>query len=244
MAKARVATVGDNNPPEATPIERARETLSLLEMEGENWFDGAEVETQAQADEVSKLIDAARKAAKAFDGDRKAEKQPHADAAKAVDVAWKPLIDGADRIVEVGKGALTPFLMAQEKAKRDAEEAARKKAADAAAEAARLAAENDGSLAAAKARDAAIEDAKRAEAAASFAERDKAGAKGSGMARALSLRTTWRSTIEDRRALLNHVAATDPEGLTAFLESWAASQVRGGARSLPGVHIWEEKAAA
>jgi hypothetical protein len=244
MATARDAVIGDNNPPEPTAIEVAREALGDLELEAGNWFDGAEVENQAQADEVSRIIDAARKAGKKFDGERKTAKQPHMDAAKAVDAAWKPLVDGAERVAEVGKAALTPYLMAQEKAKREAERIEREKAEAVAAEARRLAAEADGSLAAAKARDEAIEATKAAEAAAARAERERAGAKGSGMARTVSLRTTYRANVTDRRALLNHIAKTRPEDLTAWLEQWAASAVHKGARDLPGVEIYEEKAAA
>jgi hypothetical protein len=76
------------------------------------------------------------------------------------------------------------------------------------------------------------------------AERDRAGAKGLGMARTMSLRTTYRASVTDRRALLNHIAKTRPEDLTAWLEQWAASAVHKGARALPGVEIYEEKAAA
>lgn len=239
-----MAEVGHNNPPPPTPLEEARELLSLLDLEASAWFDGKPIENQAQADDVAKLIDAGRKAEKQFDAARKAEKDPHDKAAKAVDAAWKPVITDAKRIVEIGKGAQTPWLMRLEAEKRAKEEAARKEAETAAEEARRLAAEADGSLAAAKARDAAIEEARRAEAVALRAATDKAGAKGSGMARTISLRTTYRSQVTERRALLNHIAVTDPESLTAFIEEWAAKAVRAGARELPGVHIYEEKAAA
>jgi hypothetical protein len=107
-----------------------------------------------------------------------------------------------------------------------------------------LAQENDGTLAATKARDAAIEEARKAEARATAASNDKGRAKGEGMARAVSLRTTWRADVTDRRALLNHVASTRPDDLTAWLEKWAADAVRAGARSLPGVNVWEERVAA
>lgn len=239
-----MTTIGHNQPPEPTPIEEARELLSAIETEASAWFDGADIENDAQADEVSRIIDMARKAATKFDKQRKEAKQPHMDAAKAVDAAWKPLADATTRIVEVAKGALTPWLMAKEAEKRERERAEREKAEAAAAEARRLAAENDGSLAAAKARDEAIEIAQRAEADAAKAARDKAGAKGAGMGRTVSLRTTWRATVADRRALLNHIARTRPDDLTGFLESWAASAVRAGARDIPGVNVWEEKVAA
>jgi hypothetical protein len=236
--------IGHNNPPEPTPIEEARETISLLDLEASNWFDGAPIENQAQADAVAKLLDDARKAEKRFDGERKAEKKPHDDAAKAVDAKWKPILADFGRIVEVAKAAQTPWLIKLDDEKRAREDAARKEADEKAAAALKLAQEADGSLAAAKARDAAIEDAKRAEQAAVRAANDKAAAKGAGMARSVSLRTTWRSDVQDRRAILNHIAKTAPDDLTAFVEEWAAKAVRAGARELPGVRIYEERAAA
>lgn len=235
---------GHNNPPPLTPLEAAREQISLLDAEAAHWFDGTEIATQAEADGVAKLIDAARKARSSADAARKVEKAPHDQAAKAVDAAWKPVIADADRIAEIGKAAQTVWLIKLDKAKREREEAARAEAEAKAAEARRLAQEADGSLAAAKARDAAIEEARRAETAALRAANDKAGAKGEGMARTVSLRTSYRATVADRRALLNHIAVRDPDALTAFVEDWAAKAVRSGAREIPGVTIHEERAAA
>lgn len=238
------APIGHNNPPEPTPLEVARETISLLDIEAANWFDGTPIENQAQADDVARLLDAARKAKTQFDNERKAEKKPHDEAAKAVDSKWKPVIADAERIVEVAKAAQTPWLIKLDEAKRKLEEDTRKAAEEAAAEARRLAEQADGSLAAAKARDAAIEDAKQAEWVAQQAANEKASAKGAGMARAVSLRTTWRADVKDRRALLNHIAKTHPEDLSAFLDEWAARAVRGGSRELPGVEVWQERVAA
>lgn len=254
MATAKLRTVGDiindpapighNAPPEPTPFEACQERITALDAEAQNWFDGEPIANEAQAADVSRLLDEARKSAKEADGHRKVEKQPHMDAAKAVDDKWKPVITSAERVAEVAKGVLTPWLMAQEKAKREAEEAARREAEAKAAEARRLAEQNDGTLAAAKARDAAIEEAEKAQRLAAQAASDKAGAKGAGMARTVALRTVWRSLVEDRRELLNHVARTRPDDLDEFLEQWAARAVREGARSIPGVKVYEEKQAA
>ncbi len=243
-ATAEVAGMGHNGPPEPTPIEAAREQISLLDIEAANWFDGTPIENQAQADDVARLIDAGRKAKQQFDAWRKTEKKPHDDAAKAVDATWKPVIADADRIVEIGKAAQTPWLIKQDDEKRATEALMRAEAERAAAEARRLAEEADGSLAAAKARDAAFEEAKRAEDMAHLASTDKVGAKGAGMARTMSLRTTWRADVTDRRALLNYIAKTKPEDLSAWLDDWAAKAVRGGARDLPGVEVRQERAAA
>lgn len=241
---AEAPPIGHNNPPEPTPLEAARETISLLDVEASAWFDGDPIKDERQAEDVARLLDAARKAEKQFDAHRKAEKQPHDDAAKAVDAAWRPVITDAKRIVEIAKAAQTEWLIKLDEEKRAREEAARKLAEQKAAEARKLAEQNDGSLTAAKARDAAIEEAKRADAAAVRAAHDKANAKGAGMARAVSLRTIWRLEVQERRALLNHIAKSAPADLSEFVEDWAAKAVRRGARDLPGVRIYEERCAA
>lgn len=243
-AKQEVAQIGHNNPPEPTPIEAARETISLLNLEGSNWFDGQPIENELQAACVAKLLDDARKASKQFDSERKAENKPNEDAVKAVNAAWKPVIADAERIVECAKKAQTPWLIKLDEEKRAREEEARREADAKVTEAHRLAMENDGSLAAAKARDDAIEEAKKAEVFAGRAARDKANAKVEGMDRAIGLRTTFRAQVEDRRALLNHIAQKAPDDLTAFVEEWAERAVRKGARDLPGVLVIEERKAA
>jgi colicin import membrane protein len=239
-----IAERGHNNPPDPTPIEAAREWLADLAAESELWFDGKPIENPAQTDAVAKLLDDARKAEKRFDADRKIEKAPHDEAAKAVDAAWKPLITDAKRIIEIAKATQTTWLIKLDEEKRAREIEAQRIADEKAARARKLAAEADGSLAAAKARDAALEEAKRAEQAALRAHNDKAGAKGAGMARAVTLRTTWRCEVKDRRALLNHIAKTAPQDLSDFLDEWAARAVRTGSHELPGVEAWAERAAA
>lgn len=236
--------IGHNQPPPLTPLEAARETISLLDCEAANWFDGAPIANAKQADDVARLLDAARKAKQQFDSERKAEKKPHDDAAKAVDAMWKPVIADAERILDIAKAAQTPWLIKLDTEKRALEEATRKEAEAKAAEARRLSEEADGSLAAAKVRDAALADAESAAKVAAAASREKVGAKGAGMARAVSLRTVWRSEVEDRRALLNHIAVTDPAALTEFVAAWAEKQVRVGRREVPGVRIWSDKVAA
>ena len=240
----RLLTPGDNNPPEPTPLEVARETLADLSLEANNWCDGKLILNHDQAKGVAKLLDDASKAKTRFDNERKAEKAPHDQAAKSVDAAWKPTIADLDRIIEVTKAAQTVWLIKLDDEKRALGAATAKVAEEAAAKARKLAQEADGSLAAAKARDEAIEDAKRTEHVAQLAANAKAGAKGDGMARAVSLRTTWRSEVKDRRALLNHIAKNSPNDLSAFLDEWAARAVRGGNHELPGVEVWQERAAA
>lgn len=243
-AADRIVTPTDNNPPAPTPIEAARELIADLDGEAALWFDGTPIANEGQAADVARLLDAARKARLRFDADRKAEKKPHDDAAKAVDATWKPMIADAERIEKVAKAASTEWLVEQDRVKRERERLAREASELAAEEARRLAEVNDGTLAAAKARDAAIEEAQAKAKLVAIAESAKAQAKGFGMAKAVSLRTTWRADVTDRRALLNHIARTQPDDLGAWLADWAAGAVRSGARELPGVNVWAERAAA
>ena len=235
------AVIGANEPPEPTPFEAARETLTDLEAEAQNYLDGDEITSQAVADDVGKLLDAIRKARKVADEARADEKRAYDEAANAVQAKWKPLLEMADRVAKVAKAALTPWLMAQEAEKRAREDAARIVAEAAAAEAQRLAAAATGSLADAKARDAAIENAEAA--AADLARAAKAKASAKGGARAVSLRLSYTAEVTDARAYLNHVARTRPDDLTAWLGEHAQSAVRMGARSLPGVEIKEVRVA-
>lgn len=236
--------MGHNNPPEPTPLEKAKEEISLLTAEAEAWA-GTPIENEQQAADVAKLLDAARKAVKSFESARKEEKEPHLAAGRAVDEAWKPVIADGERVVECTKKAQTAWLVKLDKAKREAEAAARKAAEEAAAEARRLAVEADGSVEAARARDEALEEAKKAERAASRASHEKAGAKAEGMTRSIGLRTVYSARVVDRRLLLNHIATVDPQALITFVEEWAAKQVRAGARGgIPGVEVDEDKVAA
>jgi hypothetical protein len=238
--------IGHNNPPEPTPFEAAREMISSLDVEAQAWFDGAPIENEQQAADVARILDAARKAKQQADAERKAEKEPHAQAAKAVDEKWKPLLADADRIADCAKKAQTKWLLKLEAVKRAEEEQARREAAAAEEEARRLAAAaaETGSLEDAKARDAAIKDSQQAARAAAHAATEKPRAKGEGMSRAVGLRTVYRAQVDDRRALLNHIASRDPQALIDFVNDWAGKQVRSGARVIPGVTVIEERVAA
>jgi hypothetical protein len=118
--------LGHNNPPEDTPFDHAREAISLLDAEARNWFDGAPIENERQAADVARILDAARKAKQQADNARKAEKEPHAQAAKAVDEKWRPILADADRIAECAKAAQTKWLIKLDAEKRAIAEAARK----------------------------------------------------------------------------------------------------------------------
>src|SRR5690349_674097 len=112
----------------ADPATLFAEEVEDLLLECRNWLDGEPVETEAQADAISALVNRARRIRKDADEARKAEKKPHDDAAKAVQAKWVPTIDKADLAAETAKKALAPYLQKVEDQQRAEAEAARAEA--------------------------------------------------------------------------------------------------------------------
>jgi hypothetical protein len=240
-----VAAIGHNMPP-LTPYESVKVHIEDLTMEARNWADGAKVETQAQADEISRLIEDLRLAMQAADKARITENEPF-DAGKAeVQERYNLLI--ADNKTKKGvavlaieslKATLKPFLDA-EKAKKDAEAAEARRIAQAAQEAATAAARaaQGDNLQAREEAEALVEAARLANKAATAAENDKAQAKGGS--RAMGLRTVYRAEITDPKAALIHYAANQREALLSFLLTLAQTDVNAGKRQIPGVTVHTE----
>jgi hypothetical protein len=193
---------------------------------------GGEVTTDEQEAALDGLLDDARKARKAADEQRAAEKKPHDDAAKAVQARWKPLIDRCDMAADEIKRLLTPYRTAKQRAREEAAKKAREEAEarQMAAEAAlrqsddlqaRFEAEND------------LKAARKLTAAANRADREATG-----------LRTYWLAELVDPMAALKHYIGAQPEALKAWLTEQAQRDVNVGARVIPGFNIKSERKAA
>lgn len=228
------AVIGDNQPPDIFGALKAH--IDDLDLEARNHLDGEPITTEAQAAAVSRILDDARKAAKAADEARKAEKKPHDDAGKAVQAKWQPLIGDAELVTVTAKKALAPYLEAQEAAQRAAADEARK-AAEEAAEKARQASQA-----------AALDDLagqttarvlqEQAAAAAKVAGRlDKAKAHATGGSRAVGLRTYYEAEITDPVAFIRWAWVHRQADVTAFLEGLAESEARSGPRDIPGLKM-------
>lgn len=226
-----------------TPFDQHSAAIEDLYLEAKNWLDDKGVQSQSDADGVSKLLDLLRKAAKEADEARKEEKRPHDEAAKAVQSKWKPIIDRAELAQKVCKQALTPYLQKVEAEQRAAEEEARRQA-EAAEIAAQKAFEQSG-LSDLEAREEAerlATAAKEATAEANRAGKQKAHAKGGG--RAAGLRTSYHAEITDDRAFAAYVWQNHRVELSGFLLELAGRLVRNGQRGIPGVTVHEKKEAA
>lgn len=233
------AGIGHNQPP--TPFDEAVSAVDLVWTEASNWLDGATAETQAEADAIGTLLDMARKAKKQADGARKAEAEPFDQGKAEVQARYMPILDRCDLIATAAKKALAPFLAAQERAKREAEEKARAEA-EAARKAAQEAFATAASLEEQEAAEAAAEAAKDADIRARVAAKDTGRAKGG--ARAISLRTTIKPEITDLKALMAWIWLNDRSALAGFAETYAAGAFRAGQTKMDGVRAVEVRSVA
>ena len=156
-------SIGGNNPPIVDPEVLARETARVAEFADAagDWLDLADISTVEQAGKLKDFIDGARKVWKDIDAARKAAKQPHADAAAAVDTAFRSNLLVVENIIAKLKPKQTRWLE-REAARQRAEQARAQAEAKAAAEEAerlRLAAEARNDVAGITAAEIAAKDA-------------------------------------------------------------------------------------
>ena len=230
--------IGHNMP----PIEEIKQRTDDLIAATDQWLEKVpEIGDEEQAGRASDLLDQLRAEFKAAEKERKAEKQPHLDAGKAVDESYKPITTRLTVAGDAIKKLITPWLQkkqaAEDAARREREEAARKAQveADCIAAEAEKANSIDTQIAADEARE-------RAEAAQKSAETvNKAQTRGD-FGRTTTLRTTYRGEVEDWPIALARYS-TDPLVREA-VEKCIARDVRGGARVIPGVKIIQEQKAA
>jgi len=252
-AEERGAGMGHNMPPEPvaaepSPFDAVRVNMEDYLTEARNWADGKAVENQAQADEISRLIEDLRLAADAADKVRIAEKKPLDDAIDEIQGRYNPYIAGIKaKVKDPGKVAVAiDALKATLKVYLDAEAA--KQAA--AAEAARLAqvAAEEAAAAAIRAVDPtnleAREDAEQLVAAARVAASatravEAAKPMARGGSRGLGLKKTYTAQVGDPKALLLHYWATNRDAVVGYLTALAQADVDRSIHTIPGVIVIE-----
>lgn len=225
------AVIGGNAPPD--PIDAICAQYEAAREEAENWLDGTVIETEAQMKAVDALRADARKFRMALEAGQKSATAPLYDAYKAEGARWKPTIDDAQRIE---KGLVATVDVFKRKLAAEKDEADRKARAE--AEAAMLAARE----AAAAANAADIEAQRAAAEAQRRADEAVAAAKAASKDTVKGLRTVTHYEITDHRALLNHIAQTRRDDLTAFIEEWARKNHKQH-RAAPGLRVWDKKEA-
>ena len=235
-----------NEPP--TPFDAHRINLDDLLVEARNWADGEPAATQAQVDEIARLIDDLNAGAKAMEAERLVEKRPLDDQIQAIqdryNVYLAPLKNKTPGKVPTAIDALNaakrPFLLALE----EALEAKRKQAREEAEKAAREAAEaarqaNAASLEEREAVDAKIKAAEDAQRAAKIADNAKAHAHGG--ARAQGLRTRVLAEVTDLDAAVRHYWSENRPAFAELIQKLADDDARQNRRAAKGVTFREER---
>lgn len=200
--------------------------------------------TPDNASDARDLIARTQALGKKVEAARKEAKQPHMDAAKAVDADFKPLKEALDGLVAAVKKPLQAFLVAEEK-RRQAEAEAARKAAEEAAAFAQDASEDEDAELAAKAEEFARRRQEKADQAAALAESGARVESKAGLSRAASLRTYRFAEITDPVAAATHYA-NHPD-VVAAIQKVANAEIRaakGAAVSIPGIVIKEEQRVA
>jgi predicted transcriptional regulator len=232
----------------STPFDLISEDAETWLSEAANYADGTPIETQGQADDVSRIIEALRKTASAADDARKVEVKPYDDAKKAVQDKFAPLFADAKNktpgrvftALDALKATLSPYLAKLDAIKREAERKAREEAeakAREAQEAMRAAAAND--MIAREEAEALVRQAEAAVKVAKAAEKDKAHA--TGGTRAMGLRSFWTATMTDATAAARHYWNLNPAAFNEVLQKLADDDVREGKRTIPGFTITGER---
>lgn len=242
------ATLGDNRPPpfDADQIsELDQKVRDFTDAAGE-WADLKKIETEEQAGKLVDLLSGARGLYKKIDDARKDAKKPHDDAAKAVQAAFKPLLDKMERVAKVAKSLQAAWLTEKEAEERRERERLAREAEERRIEAERLAREAesrndiDGQVEAEAAAKAAEEMARAAQ-----REVSTSAKSASGGGRTVALRTVREAEIANIRHLFmhfqNHPDVVDVLRRLANAEIRAA---KGAPIEIPGITIIERKVAA
>lgn len=244
--------IGANRPPESSAYEAHAAHIDDLYTEAKNWADGADIETEAQAAEVDRLIDDFKAAIAAAEASRDAEKKPYQAKVTEIQERYYPLLADTTKLkgkAITAKAALLAVKtkwankVAAEQAKRA--EALRQEAASQAKEAADAARSAIGNIEATESAEDLIRAAKQALKAAAVAE--KPAVKG--------MRDNWVvvgfSTeegadglpVDGRGLLLRHYLKTRPDDLLNACMDMARQDVRDGKRVIPGVVIENQRRA-
>lgn len=248
---------GDNRPP-VDDFEDLRQRVEDLALTANRWLsERKEITDEDMAGKLADYKEQVSSCMKNVEAERKAKKQPHIDAGKAVDLRYNPLKTPLQKILDLieplQRGWLRKVREAQEaEARRQREEAekAEREAQEAAARAAQVEEKGEGAIVhATVAAEEAAARADQAHAAAAKAEAARPRAKGDYGKRAVGLHVTHTAVVTDPLAVLRFFWGTgDPakrHEIQTLAEKMANAAMRAtkGKAEIPGAEHQEvEKA--
>lgn len=202
------------NAPDENSFEGLQDRIADLARDAEKLIAAGAAKTQTDADQASDLANRLGELHKAADAARATEKKPHDDAAKAVQAKWLPVLTLAEVYKRIKAAVVTPFLVEQDRIRREAQ---------------------------AQAYRAAAEAAKKGQEPAPPPPVIAPVKAGSGGRRSVALRSVKVITITDRPAALAFFA--DNQMVSDLLQTLAEKATRAGV-TVPGVTVTEEQRAA
>ncbi len=229
-----------NNPPveaqAATEVEKFRAKLSEFLTAALAWAE-AGIEDEAQAEDAAKVLVGLRTIAKQIEEKRVELKDPHLAAGRAVDAAFKPSLESAEKAMKKLKAAQTTFLAAEKRKAQEAErvriEAERAREEEAKKKAAEAEAKGD-LLAAAEAEEKAAE-AQRAQKAVDTGPKIRGGG-----TRALAVVKRFHADLVDvRAAVVHYVDHPDVADLVIRIANADCRAAKGEMPTIPGFKITE-----
>ena len=221
------ATIGDNSAG-MTDDERISAEIKDLSEQFNSWLEKiGKIATQEQADKAANYAEEFSKLEKDATKAHKTEKDPFLEGGRAVDAKWKPIAGKADEGKRAAKSAITPFLVEQDRLRREAEAKQRE------LEAAQRKAEAEAAMAGAPpppAPEPAYVPPVRTSA---------------GSGRKTALKTYKVTEVTDLPALAAHLAAMDTPPVE-FIEACqkAAARLLTAGATVPGATQRDEKRAA
>ena len=253
---SKEAGIGHNNPPADLPYDlEAFKPLELRAREiadaGADWIKLPKIETEEQAQKANDFLAQVKKIEKDTEAERKAQKAPHETRAKAVDAAFKLLLDPLGKIAGPVKNKLLAFAQAKAEAERLEKARLAEEARKAEAEAARLKAqaEERGDVFGAAEAEAKAKDAEKMAKAA--AKETKAQVKSaSGGSRTMAVRQIKRARIVNINKgfahFRDHPNRSYGEALETLLIRMAEAELRraDGPSEIPGFEPFIEESIA
>lgn len=106
------APVGHNNPPE-DPFESFKEQIANAATIADKVM-AEDIKTKEQADRLANSRERLLQLFKESEEARKAEKKPHDDAATAVQIKWKPIVDQAKSTADKARARIDTYIKAEE----------------------------------------------------------------------------------------------------------------------------------
>jgi len=102
--------MGDNLPPDDESYEGLRDAIEPLAEEASKRLDGPPIADQDEADRIANLADRLAELCKKADDGRKAERKPHDEELKRIQVKWVAIIGLAETYRNLKYKLLTPWL--------------------------------------------------------------------------------------------------------------------------------------